>query len=86
VWRCTGIGIAPDNLEHVFDRFYQVDGSRTRKRGGIGLGLSICRLIVEAHGGRIGAESQLDEGSSFYFTLPITNWAEGAALYDGKPL
>jgi GAF domain-containing protein len=84
--RDTGIGIAPDNLEHVFDRFYQVDGSRTRKRGGIGLGLSICRLIVEAHGGRIGAESQLDEGSSFYFTLPITDWAEGAALYDEKPL
>lgn len=84
--RDTGVGIAPDNLERVFDRFYQVDGSRTRKRGGIGLGLSICRLIVEAHGGRIGVESKLSEGSSFYFTLPISEWAEGAALHDEKPL
>jgi GAF domain-containing protein len=84
--RDTGIGIAPENLGRVFDRFYQVDGSRTRKRGGMGLGLSICRLIVEAHGGRIGVESKLGEGSSFYFTLPITIWADGAALYDEKPI
>ncbi len=80
--RDTGVGIAPENLERVFDRFYQVDGLRTRKRGGMGLGLSICRLIVEAHRGRIGVESQLGQGACFYFTLPTTDRAEGAALYD----
>ncbi len=80
--RDTGIGIAPDNMERIFDRFYQADGSRTRKRGGMGLGLSISRLIVEAHGGRIGVESKPGEGSCFYFVLPTTDRAEGAALYD----
>jgi GAF domain-containing protein len=73
--RDTGVGIAPENLEKVFNRFYQVDGAGAPRRGGVGLGLSICRLIVEAHGGRIGAESQIGAGSSFYFVLPT----DGAA-------
>jgi len=66
----TGIGIPPDQLERIFERFYQVDGSVTRKYGGAGLGLAIVRRIVEAHGGRIWANSELGRGSTFTFTLP----------------
>jgi PAS domain S-box-containing protein len=66
-----GLGIEPDHLDHIFDRFYQVDSASTREVGGSGLGLSICRAIVEAHGGRIWAESRPGVGSTFYFTLPV---------------
>jgi signal transduction histidine kinase len=66
----TGVGIPADKLEKVFDRFYQVDGSATRRYGGAGLGLAIVRRIIEAHGGRIWVESELGHGSSFKFTLP----------------
>lgn len=66
-----GIGLDPQQLERVFDRFYQVDSASTRKVGGSGLGLSICKAIVEAHGGKIWAESQPGRGSTFYFTLPL---------------
>ncbi len=66
-----GRGIPPENLERIFERFQQVDGSDARKLGGTGLGLPICRSIVRQHGGRIWAESQLDHGSTFYFTLPL---------------
>ena len=70
-----GQGIPSDRLESIFERFQQVDSSDSRKKGGTGLGLAICRQIVEGHGGRIWAESFLDRGSTFYFTLPelITN-------------
>lgn len=66
----TGIGIPADKLERVFERFYQVDGSTKRRFGGTGLGLAIVKRIVEAHGGNIWVESRLEEGSTFYFTLP----------------
>jgi signal transduction histidine kinase len=66
----TGIGIPPDQLERIFERFYQVDGSVTRKYGGAGLGLTIVKRIVEAHGGRIWADSEPGHGSTFTFTLP----------------
>ncbi len=66
-----GIGIEHEDLDHIFDRFYQVDSASTRKVGGSGLGLAICRAIVEAHGGRIWVESQLGMGSTFHFTLPL---------------
>ncbi|PSR18597.1 hypothetical protein C8255_06665 [filamentous cyanobacterium CCP3] len=66
-----GRGIPADRLEIIFERFQQVDVSDSRQRGGTGLGLAICKQIVEQHGGKIWAESQLGEGSTFYFTLPL---------------
>ena len=67
----TGVGIAPEHLPHVFERFYQVDPSATREKGGTGLGLSIAKALVEAHGGAIGAISEPGRGSTFWFTLPL---------------
>ena len=55
----------------VFDRFYRVDGSRTRATGGSGLGLAICREIVEAHGGRVVIAPRMPRGSAFTITLPV---------------
>jgi two-component system sensor histidine kinase BaeS len=67
----TGAGLAIEHLEHVFDRFYRVDKSRSRAAGGSGIGLTIARYLVEAHGGRIWAESSGEgQGSTFTFTLP----------------
>ncbi len=68
----TGIGIPPEELPHIFERFYRVDKSRTRSDGtdGLGLGLSIVRWIVEAHGGSIQVESQPGHGSCFRVLLP----------------
>jgi PAS domain S-box-containing protein len=66
-----GRGIAPDKLEKIFDKFHQGDASDTRSRGGTGLGLALCRSIIEQHSGRIWAESAQDKGSRFLFTLPM---------------
>jgi PAS domain S-box-containing protein len=66
----TGPGIPADDLPHLFQKFYRVDNSTTRTVGGTGLGLFICRKIVELYGGRIWAESELGKGSSFYINLP----------------
>jgi signal transduction histidine kinase len=66
----TGIGIADQDRDKVFDEFYRTAGASKMKEPGTGLGLSICRGIVHAHGGRIWAESQLGRGSKFIFTLP----------------
>jgi PAS domain S-box-containing protein len=66
-----GRGIPEDMLETIFDRFQQIDASNSRYQGGTGLGLAICRSIVQQHGGQIWAESTLNEGSCFYFTLSI---------------
>ena len=65
----TGIGIPPEDLDSVFDKFYQVDSTLTREAGGTGLGLAICKGIIEAHNGHIMAESELGKGSTFVFTL-----------------
>jgi two-component system phosphate regulon sensor histidine kinase PhoR len=65
-----GIGVPADKLEKIFDRFYQADGSSTRRYGGVGLGLAICKSILTAHGGKIWAESETGKGSRFIFTLP----------------
>ena len=67
----TGVGIPPDNLPHVFERFYRVDSSRSDETGGAGLGLAICRSIAEAHGGRVQIESKHMEGTKVTLTLPV---------------
>ena len=68
--RDTGEGIAPEQLGHVFDRFYRADKTRSRDRGGTGLGLAIVKAIVEAHGGTVTVTSQVGEGSTFTISLP----------------
>ncbi|RME86606.1 MAG: HAMP domain-containing protein [Anaerolineae bacterium] len=73
----TGIGIPPEHLPHIFDRFYRVDASRSRRAGGSGIGLTIARHLVEAHGGRIWVESEVGKGSAFTFTLPIAGETSG---------
>jgi len=67
----SGIGIPPDQLDRIFERFYQIEPHLTRHHGGMGLGLSIAKGMVELHGGRIWAESVVNRGSRFTFTLPI---------------
>ncbi|HEX6115290.1 MAG TPA: ATP-binding protein, partial [Geminicoccaceae bacterium] len=67
----TGVGIAPEHRERIFEEFQQVDTSSTRRKGGTGLGLAIARRIVELHGGRIWVDSAPGRGSTFAFTLPL---------------
>jgi signal transduction histidine kinase len=69
----TGAGISPQDLPHVFDRFYRADRSRTRATGGSGLGLAIAKQFVEAHGGQISASSEIGAGATFRFTLPAAS-------------
>ena len=70
----TGIGISPEHLPNLFTRFYRVEKSRSRAVGGSGIGLTIAKYLVEAHGGRIWAESEgAGQGSTFTFTLPVVS-------------
>ncbi|RIO68309.1 HAMP domain-containing protein [Staphylococcus haemolyticus] len=66
----TGSGISPEHLELVFDRFYKVEASRTRGKQGTGLGLFICKMIIEEHGGTIKVESEVNKGTTFIIKLP----------------
>lgn len=81
--RDTGPGIPADDLPHLFQKFYRVDNSATRTIGGTGLGLFICRKIIELYGGRIWAESELGKGSSFYINLPRLTNQKAAELQAG---
>ncbi|UCD07995.1 MAG: HAMP domain-containing histidine kinase, partial [Dehalococcoidales bacterium] len=69
----NGEGIPADDLDNIFERLYRVDKSRARATGGSGLGLTIARRLVEAHGGQIKVESEQGKGSCFTFTIPITH-------------
>jgi signal transduction histidine kinase/CheY-like chemotaxis protein len=81
----TGVGIAPEHRERIFEEFEQVDGSTRRQHGGAGLGLAISKRFVTLHGGRIWLESEVGRGSRFYFSLPIARSEEGAANAQLRP-
>jgi signal transduction histidine kinase len=68
----NGPGIAPEHLPHLFKRFYRADAARTTSQGRSGLGLAISSAIIHAHGGNIGVESKVGEGSVFTVRLPVT--------------
>ena len=67
----SGIGIEKDAIESIFDEFHQVDRVRDEELGGTGIGLALTRRLVELHGGKIGVESVLGKGSTFWFTMPF---------------
>jgi signal transduction histidine kinase len=69
----TGEGIPAEELPNIFERFYRVDKSRARATGGSGLGLTIAKYLVEAHGGKIKAYSESGKGSRFLFTVPVSD-------------
>ena len=66
------MGISEENQKNLFKKFYQIDTSMTRKHGGAGLGLTICKGIIEDLGGKIWVESKENTGSIFYFSIPLT--------------
>jgi two-component system phosphate regulon sensor histidine kinase PhoR len=87
--RDSGPGIASEHLPRLFQRFYRVDKARSRESGGTGLGLAIVKHIVIAHGGSVRVESELNHGSTFFFTLPITSAEKDSVpsdlTVDGQP-
>ncbi|MBK8228062.1 MAG: response regulator [Flavobacteriales bacterium] len=84
----TGIGIAPDRVAHVFDEFTQAESDHTRRFGGTGLGLTICKRLVDMQGGTIGVTSEVGKGSSFMFTVPyaIAKQQEEAEIQYGREI
>ncbi len=75
----TGIGIAPDHLRHLFEPLFQADGSTTRRHGGTGMGLALCKRLCEAMHGRLWVESEPGRGSTFYLEIPVERFAPEAA-------
>ncbi len=78
----NGVGISPEESERVFEKFHQVSDAQEGKPRGTGLGLPICRRIIEHHGGRIWAESELGKGATFYFTLPLHVASDSNPVYN----
>jgi signal transduction histidine kinase len=76
----TGIGIAPENLQRIFEPFWQAESPMSRTQEGAGLGLAICRHLVELHGGRLSAESRPGEGTTMSLWLPLGEPARGPIL------
>jgi heavy metal sensor kinase len=74
----TGIGIPPEHLPHIFERFYRVDKARSRADGGVGLGLAIAKLITDSHKGNIEVESEVGKGTTFTVTIPLKNTEQSA--------
>jgi signal transduction histidine kinase len=71
VWvKDNGVGIAAEEIDHLFEKYRQAANNRDISHKGTGLGLVICKMIIEAHGGKIWVESQEGKGSAFYFSLP----------------
>ena len=81
----TGLGIPPEDVSHIFDRFYRVDKARTRAQGGSGLGLSIAKWVAKAHGGNIEVESEVGVGTTFTVNLPAIGGRETAVIDDEEP-
>ncbi|MES2325611.1 MAG: response regulator [Pseudomonadota bacterium] len=84
--RDTGIGLPADKLHTIFEKFTQADASTTRRYGGTGLGLTICKLLVEIMGGAIGADSEPGNGSTFWFELELALSGEDGVVPDARPL
>ena len=83
--RDTGIGIAPDQVDKVFDRFWRADKARTRRAGGTGLGLAISEAIVKRHGGKISVTSELNIGTCFLVRIPIADNRRSPTTKRGNP-
>ncbi|MEI2691181.1 MAG: ATP-binding protein [Anaerolineae bacterium] len=67
-----GVGVSTEQMARLFERFYQVDGTSTRRHGGMGIGLALCRAIVQAHSGRVWVESAgPGQGATFFIALPV---------------
>ncbi|MGK7892595.1 MAG: sensor histidine kinase [Xenococcus sp. (in: cyanobacteria)] len=79
----TGIGISPEQLPHIFDRFWRADKARSRREGGTGLGLAIVKAIAQSHGGKISVTSNVNVGSCFQVRLPLLNYS-GAQVKESK--
>ncbi len=80
----TGMGIAKEDQERIFQRFTQIDSSTTRAQGGTGLGLAIAKELVELHGGQIRVQSRLGKGSSFIFSMPVFTGHDGPVRTAGR--
>ena len=80
----TGAGIPAEDVPHLFQKFYRVDNSATRTIGGTGLGLFICRKIVELYKGRVWVESEVGKGSTFYINLPRLDTARAESLQQSE--